>query len=194
MLTMFAEVMKDGKWHKVGNVFKSTYEEMDGQLTDRVFDGYNKELESFLLVYGHLFDTNEFDCSEEVKNHKSFCETGFVATLKEILDFNWNLEQYTTGYISEWQYKHLKEDGAEPVNIFRKPIYKNDAIATPFFMDMISKYPFLRTSSKYYVEYQYNKTMIKEQCSFFCDVSIPLLIELIPEGGTTEDVRIVFNV
>ena len=193
-MVMFAEVKKDGQWQKVGAVFKSTYEELNGRLTDRVFDGYNKELESFLIVYSHLFCTDESECSEEVNNHKAFKGgAGFVITLEELLKLGWNDEKYKVGYISEWQYERFKKDGITPVAITDKPIIPDVKSVTPFEMDLIIKYPVLRTARKYYVAYKYDKRTYAEMFSFFCYESLPALIKCIPEGGTVQDVRIVFN-
>ena len=61
-------------------------------------------------------------------------------------------------------------------------------------MDLIIDNPILRTNSKYFVEYKYDETTIKKLCKFFCEVSIPALIGLIPENGTADDVRIIFSI
>ena len=60
-------------------------------------------------------------------------------------------------------------------------------------MDMIIAHPSLRQDARYYIQYKYDFNTIKDQCEFFCNVSIPRLINLIPEGGSSEDVRIIFS-
>ena len=193
-MVMFAEVRKDGQWHKVGKEFVSTYEEMEGQLTDRVFDGHNKELEEFLLARSHLFGTNESNVSEDIKKHKQFKNSaGFLVNLEELLKFNWDEEKYKIGYISEWQYERLKKDGLQPVNVFKEQRTDIPSVS-PFLMDMINLNPSLRKARKYLIDYKYDRHTIKEKFHFFCYVSIPKLIELIPEGGTVYDVRIIFSV
>lgn len=193
-MVMFAEVRKDGQWHKVGKEFISTYEEMDGILTDRVFDGRNKKLDLFLVSESNIFEMPN-DASDEIKNHVVFKHyaSRYCYTLRELLNLNWDKEVYSTGYISQWQYERLKNNGIEPVNILNAP-RRDCLVASHFMMDMIIKYPSLADGKKCYVEYQYDKHTMKEQCYFFCNVSIPKLIELIPDGGTADDVRIIFSI
>jgi hypothetical protein len=187
---MFAEVRKNGQWHKVGKEFVSTYEEMEGQLTDRVFDGRNVHLAEVLRdnsVYGMF----THDVSIEIRNNALFRdESGYFCSLKDILYIDWDKETHETGYISEWQYKRLK-NGIEPANITK--LVRDREIVQPFLMDMILENPSLRDeSANYYVEYLYNKHTMRELCDFFVNVSIPGLVKLVPEGGTTDDVRIIF--
>lgn len=192
-MVMFAEVRKNGQWHKVGKEFVSTYEEMEGQLTDRVFDGRNDYLTSALRdysVYGIL--TN--DVSDEVKN-RIRRDAAYFCSLRNILsDINWDEEFYEVGYISEWQYVRLKKDNTKPVNIIKNPWYVGYREVSSFHMDMIIEHPSLREDKKYCVKYKYNKHVLKDQCEFFCNITVPTLIELIPEGGTIDDVRIIFSI
>lgn len=193
-MVMFAEVSKDGQWHKVGKEFISTYKEIEGQLTDRVFDGNNKFLEEFLLKNNFYTSGLPSNVSEEIKNHKNFQDIAHCVTLKCLLELDWNQEVCETGFISEWQYKRLKESGIQPVHIIKSPSTKGRNVVLPFMMDMIIKHPSLREDGiSYYVKHEYNKRAIIELCDFFCNVSIPGLIKLIPEGGTTGDVRIIFS-
>jgi len=197
-MVMFAEVRQNGEWHKVGKEFVSTYEEMEGQLTDRVFDGRNMELTAFLAsyYYGNIISEPDVGASEECKNHKLLSgQIVYVSTLREILDFDWDKEVYELGYISEWQYKRLKNDGIEPTSIIKNPFRGGGNMAVrPFFMDMVIARPSLRQQCRYFVEYRYDKCKMRDVCDFFCNVSVPRLIELIPDGGTIEDVRIIFSV
>lgn len=191
-MIMFVEVKQDGVWHKVGKQFESTFEELKGQLTDRVYDGRNKDLESFL--YSNSYTTNmPLDVSEDIKNNKYLGAVNCI-TLKELIDLDWDKEVYKMGYISEWQHGYVKNSGKEPARIFDQPFWKDSEIVSPFKMDLIINNPILRTNSKYYVEHKYDKTTIREQCKFFCETSIPALIKLIPDDGTTEDVRIIFSI
>lgn len=190
-MIMFAEVKQDGIWHKVGKKFISAFYDL-GQ-TDRVFDGRNKELEAFLC--DNSYATNmPLDASEEIKNNKYMGAVNCI-TLGELLDFNWDKEVYKIGYITEWQYESIrKHSDFKPARILDVPFWKDAEVVSPFKMGLIIDNPILRTSDKYYIEYKYNETTIREQCKFFCEVSIPALIKLIPEGGTTEDVRIIFSI
>ena len=190
-MVMFAEVRENGQWHKVGKEFVSTYEELNGQLTDRVFDGRNAHLTSFLSE--NSIPGFPYDVSDEVKNHivfKHYCSMHNI-TLTEILNLGWDKEIYQSGYISEWQYERLKKEKIAPVNILKSVSNKN--VVSPFMMDVIAENPSLRQSARYFVEYKYDKHTMREQCEFFCDVSIKSLVKLIPDGGATDDVRVVFS-
>jgi hypothetical protein len=189
-MIMFAEVRKDGQWHKVGKEFVSTYDEMEGQLTDRVFDGRNTHLTQLLKDNSVC---NAYDLSYEIRNHALFKDAElYHCSLKDILRIDWNKEIYRTGYISEWQYKRLK-NGVEPVHI--TSLVSDREIVKPFWMDMILENQSLRDeSANYYVEYLYDKHTMRELCDFFVNTSIPGLVKLVPQGGTTDDVRIIFIV
>lgn len=192
-MIMYAEVRRDGQWHKVGREFISTYDELDGQLTDRVFDGRNKELESFLCAQSRTGMPK--DASEDIKKNKNFSpsETHF-ATLREILDFEWDKEIYEIGYVTEWQYKRIINDGISPTIIVKNPFRAGNMVVSQFLMDVIIDNPSLRQDVRYFVEYQYDKCKMKNVSDFFCNESITGLISLIPDGGTTDDVRIVFTI
>lgn len=195
-MVMFAEVRKDGQWHKVGKEFVSTYEEMEGQLTDRVFDGRNANLSSFLVSNTDVSGMPS-SVSDEIKYHPVFehYHSIYCYTLSDLLKLNWDEKDFEIGCISEWQYKRLKEVGIEPVNIIKKHFSLNAVIVDPFFMDMLIKHPSLREDNKrYYVNYKHNQTTKRKQCEFFCNESMSGLIKLIPDGGTADDVRIIFSI
>ena len=193
MIVMLAEVRQNGQWSKVGNEFVSTFKELEGQLTDRVFDGRDLALMSFLsnnCSYG--IPSN---ASEEIRSHKYLNASKLVynVTLHDILSYDWDSITYKTGCISEWQYERLKNDGAEPINILDKPIREDVEIVKPFEMDMIIQNQVLRVAPKYYVRYEYDKKKVRDKHKFFCETSIPSLIKLIPSEGTASDVRIIFS-
>ena len=190
-MIMFAEVLENGEWHKVGKEFISTYKELEGQLTDRAFDGRNEHLSLFLSENG--VPGFPYDVSDEIKNNVVFKHyySIYNLTLDEILKLDWYKEIYQIGYISEWQYERLKRDGIAPINILKNA--SNKSVASPFMMDMIIKNPALRHNTRYFVEHKYDKRTMKDLCDFFCDVSISGLVKLIPEGGTAEHVRIIFS-
>lgn len=193
MLTMFAEVKRDGEWHKVEQCFTSTYEELADQLTDRVYDGRDKQLIPFLIAQS--CDIMPEDVSEEIRSHKFFQgDNIYHCTLKELLSFNWDKVVYKTGYISKWQYERLKKNGVTPVSVMDEPVLKTTPVVRPFQADFIIGYPSLLKGNQLYVVYEYDHKPFYELCEFFCKVSIPSLINLIPEGGTAHDVRIVFSV
>lgn len=196
MIVMFAEVRKDGEWHKVGQKFKSTYEEMEGILTDRVYDGNDLSLIAFLAsdINCELNYIDKLDASKMLKVHHLLQDRPInVCTLTNLLRLDWNATESQTVCISEWQYNRLKTDGIEPISIIDKPLRKDAKIVTPFEMDCIIANPVLRAAPKYYVTYDYIEQKLQDKYSFFCKVSIPELIRLIPEGGTPDDVRIIFT-
>ena len=194
MLTMFAEVCQDGEWRKVGKEFISTYEELEGQLTDRVYDGYDEQLIDFLVDQSG--DRIPSDVGEEIKNHHRFQENDvYHATLRELLGFEWDKSIHKTGYISEWQYGRLQGDGIKPVGILSTPTRKDALIVRPFEMDLIMRHPVLKNGySKIYVIYEYDEQRYRDMFEFFCNISIPRLIKLIPNEGTADDVRVIFSV
>ena len=193
MLTMFAEVKQDGKWHKVAKQFESTFEELDGQLTDRVFDGHDKPLVSFLTAQSH--GGLPEDVSEDIRVHKYFQNNEIChATLAEVLAFEWDKVIYKTGYISRWQYERIKKNGISPVSIVDNAASIKMPIVEPFHADLMIEYPVLQKFNKFYVVYKYDHKRVCELHEFFCKVSVPGLVKLIPDGGTANDVRIVFSV
>lgn len=193
MFTMFAEVKQDREWRKVGREFESTYEELEGQLTDRVYDGNNKALISFLASEGCAGMPE--DVSAEIKGHKYFQgDDVHYCTLRQLLDFDWEKEVYDLGYITEWQYKRLDQTGIKPTVITRDPFRQSNMVVSPFLMDVIHKNPSLRQEVRYFVEYKHNVYKMRYVSKFFDQASIPGLIKLIPEGGSMHDVRIVYSI
>ena len=46
---------------------------------------------------------------------------------------------------------------------------------------------------KYYIVVEYDPKSYKEYCNFFCSTSLPLLMQLVPNGGSYKDVRVVYT-
>ena len=104
------------------------------------------------------------------------------------------------GFISEWQYAKLKNESAQPVNKrpyvanLSKNIISSDIhIVSPFEMDMILDRIAPRETHKYYVTHEYDEAPLSAWCEFFCKVTIPQLMKLVPENGTMRDVRVVYS-
>ena len=116
-----------------------------------------------------------------------------ILTSLNLCSFKWDKEFYETGYISEWQYKNLKNNALKPVNIVKHPYRLGKLVVSPFYMDMVLSGFILREEGKYYIEYQYNKSTARETFKFFCETSIPGLLKLIPKGGSTNDVRVIYS-
>lgn len=205
-MTIFAEIFQDGQWHKVGKEFTSWWPELGEQLTDRVCDEPNNFF--LLTVLGQNIDFMggynipiigyqsgyPDDISAEVADAFQGKRT-FHITLSNLMNYNWDNVICKKGYISDWQYDRLKNKGIKPVHIFPLSHANNDADKhiTPFQMDLMMGNIDLNRQSKYYVLYEYDHTTIKEQCKFFFDHSLPKLFKLIPKGGITDDVRIIYS-
>ena len=194
MLTMFAEVYQDGEWHKVDKVFKSTHKELSDMLVDRVYDGTDENLIGFLKSQSWTGLPN--DASEEIKAHKHFQNEAnvYYISLNELMFLDWDIEVYKMGFISDWQHKRLKIKGIEPADIRKTAPFNAIAVST-FVADLIDKYPALnKDKKKVFVIYYYDMHPLCELVDFFCNVSMPALVDLIPEDGDVNDVRIVFSV
>lgn len=207
MIAMFAEIKKDGQWHKVDKQFESTFEEMKDQLTDRVYDGVNYILYEVLSGRPYKFNKNYSalprvnvncgmpdDACEEIKNNSCFDgKDVYYTSLSSLLEYNWNEEISMVGYIDEWQYARLRRDNVLPITIRHIDALQNNKIMSAFELDILIDNGGLRKMGKCFVEYKYDYKQLKDKCSFFCKISIPKLMELIPVHGTKEDVRIVFS-
>lgn len=196
MLTMYAEVRQNGTWHKVGKEFASTYEELDSinEFTDRVYDRHDKKLVSFLVAQSTHGIPD--DVSEEVKANKYFQSSSniYYVNLRTLLEFSWEKQEYKTGYISDWQYKRMRWDEIDPVHIRSTPP-TGAIVVSSFHAELLEKRPELNRENKpIYVQYDYDHRMFYETQEFFCEVSIPELVDLIPENGSLDDVRIIFSI
>lgn len=206
-LIMYAEVYKDGAWHFVDEpIFKSALPEMQGHLTNRVCDEHNYVL--FEILTGEYFKENRkytkipqapfyetlpSTASKEIK-YKFDEENAYTLYLDEVFSYNWDAIIYKKGLISEWQYRRMKKKGIHPAATNRV-VFDNEAeVVNPFQMDMILASDALRTAKKYYVNIELSPTPLREYCKFFCDVSIPALMKLIPEGGSAKNVRVIYTV
>jgi len=202
MIPIFAEVLKYGKWYKVGNIFPSALPELEGQLTDRVYDGSNKALEDALsgkvpdlnkLDMLNIFSGMPRDACYEIATHKSLIGKQIrsvrVGNLFSSL-FRYYISK--TGYITEWQYKRLIKDGIQPVHI-RHNIPKSTGVkVSPMEMDMILNNPALRREDvKYFVRHEYDRHSFREDCPFFFDKIAPVLTELYRNNDA---VRIVYGI
>lgn len=197
MIPMFAEVFKNGEWHKVRHVFPSALPELDGQLTDRVYDGSNKALEAVLsgkvnIEVLNIHDGMPDDASAEITEHVSLVgrKVRYVYA-NDLLSSLVKYYIYKIGYITEWQYKRLVKDGIKPVNI-RHNIPKSTGVkVTPMEMDMILNNPVLRREDiKYFVEYKYDGHDFIKDCPFFFSNTALKLAYMLEQY---EKVRIIYG-
>jgi hypothetical protein len=183
---MKAEVLRDGVWTKVGNVFKSAI--YDSLITDRVCDERNNIL--FEVFGAQNACKVKHTHVEPVKYVEKDC---FVAYLDDILNYNWDATVSEKGLISEWQYKRFQKNGDMPINKNRLVLSSDAEIVSAAKMDEILLGHEVRVASKYYVEFLHGTRTLKYICSFFYENSLKKLTELIPEGGNEHCVRVVYN-
>lgn len=207
-MIMYAEVRKNGVWEKVGELFPSAFREMFPNLTDRVCDERNAILyELFGWIsnksekYTEIKPISELkglpdDVPAEIASNHYFCFGGFNSylTLAEIMDYNWDATISHVGKISEKAYVNWKKNGTVPARWDRHITGEDKKIITPFVMNGILDGSILRDEGiKYYVAVEYEPKSYKEYCNFFCSTSLPLLLQLVPKGGSYEDVRVVYT-
>lgn len=207
-MIMYAEVRENGAWKKVGNIFPSAFIEMNDKLTDRVCDERNIFLyELFGWVSNKLDKYTEIkpiselrglpdDVSDEIASNNYFRFGGFNSylTLDELLNYNWDATISHLGRLSEKAYVHWKRDGVIPARWDRHISGKDKQVVTSFVMDGILDGSIPRDEGiNYCVIVEYDPKSYKEYCSFFCDNALPLLVGLVPNGGSYKDVRVVYT-
>lgn len=207
-MIMYAEVRENGAWKKVGNIFPSAFVEMNDKLTDRVCDERNIFLyELFGWVtnklngYTVINPISELrglpdDASDAISSNDYFRFGGFTSylTLEEILNYNWDATISHIGRIPEKSYVNWKKNGTHPARLDRHITGEDKKVITPFVMNGILDGSIQRDDGvKYYVAVEYAPKSYKEYCSFFCSTSLPLLMQLVPNGGSYKDVRVVYT-
>lgn len=207
-MIMYAEVRENGMWKKVGNIFLSAFSEMHDILTDRVCDERNTILyELFGWVanrtekYTEVKPINELkglpeDVSADIASNDYFRFGGFTSylTLEEILNYNWDATISHIGRIPEKSYVNWKKNGTTPARWDRDIAGKDKKVITPFVMNGILDGSIQRDEGvKYYIVVEYEPKSYKEYCNFFCSTSLPLLMQLMPKGGSYKDVRVVYT-
>ena len=207
-MIMYAEVRKNDVWEKVDAIFPSAFSEMQDILTDRVGDERNTILyELFGWVanrtekYTEVKPINELkglpeDVSADIANNDYFRFGGFTSylTLEEILNYNWDATISHIGRISEKSYVNWKKNGTTPARWDRHIAGKDKKVITPFIMNGILDGSIQRDEGvKYYIVVEYEPQSYKEYCNFFCSTSLPILMQLVPKGGSYKDVRVVYT-
>ena len=194
MVPMFAEIKVNGKWQKVGQEFPSTFEEMAGSKTDRVYDGDSALLNKVLTNKDGRLKTYcgyPDDVSKEIKEHTSLIgKDVYYVYLYELIGFLYQYVDEKMGYITEWQYKRLKDKGVQPVVIRHNIPSSFGIIVSKEEMDMILENPELRKEDvKYYVKHVYIREGFDHSCPFFFKEIAPILFRL--NSGT--ELRIVYG-
>lgn len=183
-MIMYCEVLGEHGWQRTTRTFQSAL--MDELLTLRVCDERNP-------ILWQIFGGPEVDSTIEVMPGVQKTDECYMVYLTDVLNYNWEATVHKTGIISEWQYKRLKEQGVNPVYI-RNSVFDPEMtpVVSIFDMDAILKDDSLRAAYKYYVNYEYDFRPLYDVCSFFYNVTIPKLIDLVPDGKT-ECVRLVYD-
>lgn len=218
-ITMFAEVHKNKKWIKAGSVFKNPRYDKDRKMnswnqpyTDHPYNRQNYDLFAILANvrngtgFGGCKTSYGFntisepkglpeDISEEVKEllrNDGYADSYY--TLKELKDYNWDQEVTRIGVISEAQYIEMKKTRENPKSWCGDTRGWDVVVVSADTMDKILNKTISRNSRiKYYVQVDFFPITYRERCADFLENTIPALEELVPAGGTEEDVRIIFN-
>lgn len=217
-ITMYAEKRVNGRWEKIGDVFVSGHYHEERPLsdwnqpyTDHPYDGRNYDLFAILAdirngtgfagcktSYGFnpISEPKGLpkDITDEVKELLKDWGYGYsYFTLKEIKEYDWEQQIVHIGIISEEQYVKMKTTRQNPDTWYDSVGGENIVTVTETEMDRILKGEQRRENSlEYYVQMDLYPATYKECCDNFWKETMPALEKLIPDGGTDEDVRILF--
>lgn len=137
------------------------------------------------------------DYDEDAYNYRPTLSNAHSAswlTLKELLDYDWNQMHRDYGCVSEDTYRDFIMRGLHPECWSRDVGGRNIVhLSEEKMVDLIQgKYP-REHEKKYYTKCYFIAETYKEASGRFYDDVIPVLQKLVPNGGTTEDVRLVFD-
>lgn len=217
-ISMYAEIRKNRRWIKVGDKFKNGWyrendkiDEWNKPYTDHPYDSRNYDLFAILAdvrngsgfagcVTSHGFNPISQpkglpeDVTDEVRNELEDYGYGYsYFTLKELKDYDWNQTVTHVGVITEEQYVEMKETGQNPTSRSGGVWGKDIVTVSADTMDKILAKTIDRNDNlRYYVQTDFEPITYKDCCLEFHESTIPKLEALIPEGGTDEDVRIIF--
>ena len=115
-------------------------------------------------------------------------------TLKELLDYDWNQLHRNYGYVNEDTYRDFIMKGLHPESWCGGIGGANIVcISEEEMVDLIQgKYP-RKDEKQYYTACYFVAETYKDASRGFYDDVIPVLQKLVPNGGTVEDVRLVFD-
>ena len=119
---------------------------------------------------------------------------GSWLTLRELHEYDWEQLHRKYGYVDEETYRDYIMKGKQP-NSYSGDIWGHNIIklTEPEMVDLINgEYP--RDESKqYYTACYFAPVTYRECASWFYNETMEGLRQLIPDGGTEDDVRIVFE-
>ena len=115
-------------------------------------------------------------------------------TLKELLEYDWNQMHRSYGCVDEDAYRDFIMKGLRP-NSWSGDIYGPDIVhlSEEEMVDLIQGRWMRNDGKRYYTKCYFAAEAYKDKAGSFYDDVIPVLQTLVPEGGTTEDVRLVFD-
>lgn len=136
------------------------------------------------------WDSEEYD----KRPHLSDEHSGSYLTLKELLAYDWTQGHCTQGYLSKEEYASSIYRGEHPNSWCGGVGGKGVVHVSEETMRKIIEgtYP-VKPDEQYYVFCTFPSETYAKKAGEFYDLTIPALKTLIPEGGTEEDVRIVFD-
>ena len=217
-ISMYAEVRRNKQWIKVGDKFKNGWyrennpiDDWNKPYTDHPYDSRNYDLFAILADvrngkgfagcktshgFNPIADPKGLpeDITDEVREKLEDYGYGYsYFTLKELKDYDWNQTVTHVGVISEEQYIKMKETGENP-DCWSGGISSRDIVTVSAdTMDKILAKTIDRNRNlRYYVQTDFEPVTYKDCCLGFYEDTMSDLETLIPEGGTDEDVRIIF--
>ena len=204
-IAMLCEVRKNGKW--TGNRKKIFPTYNDEEKTEWPYIYRNYDLFAILANvrngYGFAgcYTGEEFnpideckglpdDVTKYTKDRLYSCGYGeSYYTLTELEKYDWQQQHKAYGCVEYDEYAETVAKGKMPTH------WCGGVIGDSIRVIPASKFPLKRRLKKfkYYVEGEFPAETYAEAVGSFYSTTIPLLRSLIPEGGTSDDVRIVFN-
>lgn len=205
-----AEVRKNGKWELVDKpVFKSCH---DDKLTVEPFDGRNYNLFAMLAdvrnanegdvdYIAPISEPKDWpqDMSEGLKKEWGcYIDDDWIfaksyLTLKEILDYDWNRTHRDVGFISRREYENSIMKGEHP-SCWSGDVCGGTVVhVSEDDMRKIIREQIDSKGIEFYCKCTFPGETYAQTCCFFYEEVIPVLKSLIPEDGTSEDVRIIFG-
>ena len=202
---IFVETMRHDKWSKIGYVFEDPYacERDIGKhivsitRTDEPYTGRNYKLFSILADVRNVEDgiipintprDLPKDVTDEIKEISDSwgCDghSHSYLTVRELLDYDWEVEEIERGTVSENDYIAFKKDN----NVIPSYCGSTARTISNEDMDLLISGKLQRDKKlKYHTEISWTEKR-RDTVDYFLDVVIPNLLEL----GEPEDVRIVF--
>jgi hypothetical protein len=215
----YAEIKKDNKWEKLGNVFPNEYyrkeEEGDGNEWNVPFvdHPYNSRCYNLFAILADVRNGRGFagiptgdgftpisepkglpdDVTPEVREESDEWDSDGHShswfTLKELQDYNWMQTTKSYGVVDVVTYKKWKETGEPPNNYCGDISGSNVVTVSNEELDMRIKSKLLNNGVDYYTRIEWGTTYKDAVDPYFFDTTMKVLAELSPNP---EDIRIVF--